>query len=82
MEIHFVRAAQKEFDALPKDIQIRLAPKIGQLAQGMTSQCKKLSGQPNRYRLRMGDYRVIFDVQNEKLIILVLRIAHRREAYR
>ena len=41
---------------------------------------KKLVGQP-LYRLRVGDYRVIFDVQKEKLIILILTVGHRSKIY-
>ncbi|MFO1433778.1 MAG: type II toxin-antitoxin system RelE/ParE family toxin [Candidatus Competibacteraceae bacterium] len=43
---------------------------------------KKLEGLDNAYRLRVGDYRVLYEIQGERLVVLVIRIAHRREAYR
>ncbi len=43
---------------------------------------KKMAGYPDRYRLRVGDYRVIYEIADEQLIILVVGVGHRREAYR
>ncbi|HEV2933049.1 MAG TPA: type II toxin-antitoxin system RelE/ParE family toxin [Streptosporangiaceae bacterium] len=43
---------------------------------------KKLAAYSDRYRLRVGDYRVIYEVADEQLIILVVGVGHRREAYR
>ena len=43
---------------------------------------KKLAGHADRYRLRVGDYRVIYEIADEQLIILVVGVGHRREAYR
>ena len=43
---------------------------------------KKLAGYTDRYRLRVGDYRVIYEIVDEQLIILIVGIGHRREAYR
>jgi mRNA interferase RelE/StbE len=43
---------------------------------------KKLAGYPDRYRLRVGDYRVIYEIVDEQLIILIVGVGHRREAYR
>jgi mRNA interferase RelE/StbE len=43
---------------------------------------KKLAGYADRYRLRVGDYRVIYEIADEQLIILVVGVGHRREAYR
>ena len=42
----------------------------------------KLTGYEDRYRLRIGDYRVIYDVIDEQLVILVVGVGHRREIYR
>ena len=44
--------------------------------------CKKLVGSDHTYRLRIGDFRVVYDIQDDTLIILVVRIRHRREVYR
>lgn len=44
--------------------------------------CKKLAGSDHTYRLRIGDYRVVCEIHDAKLIILVVRIRHRRDVYR
>jgi len=44
--------------------------------------CKKLVGSDHTYRVRIGDYRVIYDIHDATLIILVVRIRHRRDVYR
>ncbi|HEY3874894.1 MAG TPA: type II toxin-antitoxin system RelE/ParE family toxin [Candidatus Kapabacteria bacterium] len=43
---------------------------------------KKLSGKHHLYRIRMGDYRVIYEVQDDQLLILIVRAGNRREIYR
>ena len=43
---------------------------------------KKLAGYSDRYRLRVGDYRVIYEIADAQLIILIVGVGHRREAYR
>jgi mRNA interferase RelE/StbE len=44
--------------------------------------CCKLTGSAERYRIRVGDYRIIYRIDDGKVVVLVLVIAHRREAYR
>jgi len=46
------------------------------------SGCKKLVGSDHTYRLRIGDYRVVYDIHDDMLIVLVVRIRHRRDVYR
>jgi len=46
------------------------------------SGCVKLAGEPDLYRIRVGDYRIIYQVNDLKLTVLVLAIGHRREVYR
>jgi mRNA interferase RelE/StbE len=43
---------------------------------------KKLSGEENLYRLQMGDYRIIYQVQQKVLLVLVVKFGHRKEVYR
>ena len=43
---------------------------------------KKMAGYGDRYRLRVGDYRVIYEITDTQLIILIVGVGHRREAYR
>jgi mRNA interferase RelE/StbE len=44
--------------------------------------CVKLAGEPDLYRIRVGDYRTIYQMNDPKLTVLVLSIAHRRDTYR
>ncbi len=44
--------------------------------------CVKLSGDDNAWRVRVGDFRILYEIHDERLIVLVIRIANRREAYR
>ena len=46
------------------------------------SGCKKLVGSDHTYRIRIGDYRVVYDIHDDKLIVLVVRVRHRRDVYR
>jgi mRNA interferase RelE/StbE len=43
---------------------------------------KKLAGAEDLYRIRVGDYRVVFQIQDDRLMVLVVRIGHRKDAYR
>ena len=44
--------------------------------------CKKLVGSEHTYRIRVGDYRIVYDIQNANLTVFVIRIRHRRDVYR
>jgi mRNA interferase RelE/StbE len=44
--------------------------------------CVKLAGSARRYRIRVGDYRIIYDVQDGRLVVTVVRVGHRRDVYR
>ncbi len=46
------------------------------------SGCEKLSGNDYLFRIRSGDYRILYHVENKKLLILIVKIGHRREIYR
>ncbi len=58
-----------------------LAP-LGDDPRRPDADIKKLAGYSDRYRLRIGEYRVIYEIADEQLIILVVGVGHRREAYR
>ncbi len=81
--IEFASAATREFSKLAKGLQQRIASKIDALAsQPRPRGVEKLEGQERRYRLRVGDYRVIYEIQDEVLVVLIVKIGHRREVYR
>lgn len=44
--------------------------------------CRKLRGGVNNYRIRIGEYRIVYDIDDDALTVLILRVRHRREVYR
>lgn len=81
--IEFSRCAEKQFKKLPSQIQQLLRPQIDALVENpRPTGVKKLEGEDNRYRIRVGNYRVVYEVQQEVLLVILLRIGHRREVYR
>ena len=82
-EVLIKRSAVKEIEAIPrkKDRQ-RVVEKIRRLAgdPGLWS-CHKLSGR-DRYRIRQGSYRILYSIEDERLIVYVVKVGHRRQVYR
>ena len=77
------RQPQKIFRRLPRNILQRIREAISGLARDpWPPGCKKLVGYKNLYRLRVGDWRISYAVEQEQLIILVLEVAPRGSAYR
>lgn len=76
------RSAERELRGIPKPDLRRVTDRIRGLAKDpRPSGCEKLSGQ-DRYRVRQGDYRIVYAVDDETQTIEVVRIGHRREVYR
>jgi mRNA interferase RelE/StbE len=81
-QVEFVRSATKDLRRIDKERISTILEKIGSLAENPRPQgCKKLSGSERTYRIRIGDYRVIYEVEDDRLIVLVIRVRHRSEAY-
>ena len=81
--VEFTPRAQRNLLAIPSNVQRRLIPKIDALARDpRPAGSKKLAGEENIYRLRVGDYPVLYQIQDRVLLILVVAIGHRREIYR
>lgn len=77
------RRAEKQFKALHQQIQDRLQPRIDALAENPRPvNVTKLEGEENQYRIRVGNYRIVYEIQDPVLLIILLRIGHRREVYR
>lgn len=80
--IEFARSAAKELKKLDRSAGKAVMSAIYRLASNpRPAAAKKLVGRPE-WRLRVGDYRVIYDIYDSKLVILVLKVAHRRDVYR
>ena len=77
------RVAAKALAGLDTTIRVRLAAAIDELAQEPRPPgSKKLRGTASDWRIRVGDYRIIYTVTDGTLTVLVVRVAHRREVYR
>lgn len=81
--VEFTTAAAKELRKLDPGIRRRVLSGIADLERDpRPSGCKKLVGETNAWRVRIGDYRVLYEVMDDVLVVTVLRVAHRREVYR
>lgn len=83
-EIQFSHRAAKEFASLHADVQERLVPKIDSLGIDPRPRgCTKLEGSlKNAYRVRVGDYRLVYTIDDENSVLEIVRIGHRRDVYR
>jgi mRNA interferase RelE/StbE len=80
--IEFAPPAVRELRDLPKKIQARIKVKIDALAlDPRPRRSEKLKGVENQYRIRSGDYRVIYSIEDDRLVVLVLRIGNRHDVY-
>jgi mRNA interferase RelE/StbE len=76
------KSPQKELDRLPDEITARILDALEELKkQPRPPGCKKLRGE-NAWRIRIGDYRVIYEIHDKILQVIVVTIGHRREVYR
>jgi len=81
--VEFTSKAVHAFGDLPRNIQVRLASRIdGLVKEPRPPGVEKLSGADDLYRLRVGDYRVIYQIKDKLLLVLVVTVGHRREVYR
>lgn len=78
-EILYKDLAQKQLKKLPKDIAIKIKNKIELLSTDLYGNVKKLSDYSPEYRLRVGDYRILFDLEGNKIVIQAVR--NRQEGY-
>jgi mRNA interferase RelE/StbE len=77
------RAAEKDLSRLSSEIHDRVIAAIKDLASDpRPTGCRKLAGSKNDWRIRVGDYRVIYEVSTAIRVVRVNRVRHRREAYR
>lgn len=76
--------ADRDLKKLPQNVRPKIIVKIGSLADNpRPPDVKKLSGELHSlYRVRVGDYRVIYKIEDDKLVVLVVEIEHRKNSYR
>jgi len=81
--LEFKRSAERAFLGLPREVQQRLDRRLLALQdEPRPPGTKALAGETGLYRLRVGDYRIVYEVHDKEILVLVLTIGHRREVYR
>jgi mRNA interferase RelE/StbE len=82
-EVKFSKGAKKQFSKLPIDVQQRIQTKINELAiEPRPNGVKKLQADDNSYRVRVGDYRVVYEVADDVLVVTVIKVGHRSGIYK
>ena len=82
-KVELGREPEKFYRKQSRKIQIQISTALRKLASNpRLEQAKKLAGMDELYRVRVGDYRIVYTIEDDRLVVLVVRIAHRREVYR
>ena len=82
-KVQWKNSAKKELKKLDKKVIVRILQAVGKLANNPhPSGSKKLMGSESIYRIRVGDYRIIYNIQSSVLTIEIIKVGHRGEVYR
>lgn len=82
-DIRIVRSADRSLARMPRTVQGRPDAAVGRLAEDPYPQgSERLSGSDPIYRIRVGDYRLLYTIDEEDRTVTVVRIGHRRDVYR
>ena len=77
------RPQRKQLNALPVAIRSKIESALLALEDDpRPANCRKMVGETDLWRLKIGSYRVVYEIKDEELMILVIRTAHRRDVYR
>ena len=80
--VEFLPSAAKALSKLEPAIRRRIGRRIDRLAEDPHADAVKLRGADDVWRARVGDYRILYQVADDHLVVLVIRIGHRRDVYR
>lgn len=80
LKIEFKKSAVKDLDKIEKKGALIILDKIKKMEDGLSGNIKKLTDFTPEYRLRAGNYRILFEIETNKIVIY--RIKHRKESYR
>ena len=82
-KVEWKNSAKKELKRLPRQVITKVISAVEKLPNNHhPAGSKKLVGTEHTYRLRVGDYRIVYSIQNDLLIIEVVRVAHRKDVYK
>ncbi len=81
--VEWKRSAERELRRLPKEAIARLVKLAASLeADPFPKGARKLTGAEHTWRLRAGDYRIVYSVEGDRLVVEIIRVSHRKEVYR
>jgi mRNA interferase RelE/StbE len=81
--VQWARKTLKQLEKLDRTAQKKIVLAVTKLAGNPRPRgVKSLVTRPGEYRLRVGDYRVVYEIHDDRLVVLVVAVAHRREIYR
>ena len=81
-ELVFKRSVAKDLRELPRREVARILERIRALTDDPRPPgCEKLSGL-ERYRIRRGDYRIVYEIQDHRLVVLIVKVGHRKDVYK
>ncbi len=82
-EVLLEKQAERDLKRLPAEMFHRIIPIIRALADNpRPSGCLKLKNSQRDYRIRLGDYRILYEIDDQNKAVRILRVRHRRESYR
>jgi len=81
-KVYFRESVEKDLNTIPKKDLKRILRRIKMLKDNPRSPgCEKLTGQ-ERYRVRQGQYRIVYSIQDDELSVWIVKVGHRKEVYR
>lgn len=82
-EVVLERRAERDIKRLPEETFYRIVPQLKALSENPRRPgCRKITGSKNDWRVRVGDYRIIYEIDEREKAVKVMRIRHRRDVYR
>ncbi len=82
-EVLLEHAAERDLKRLSAEDYHRIIPHLKALAHDpRPSDCRKLSGSRGDWRIRVGDYRAVYEIDDKARVVRIMRVRHRREVYR
>ena len=82
-EVYIGQSAERDLKALSEENFLRIVPHLKALRSNPRPKgSKKLSGSKNDWRIRIGSFRVLYEVDDKEKVVRIMRVRHRREAYR
>ena len=82
-EVLLERRAERDLKKLPGKVFHRIIPRLKALSDNpKPSGCRKITGSKSDWRIRIGDYRVIYEIDERAKTVKVMRVRHRKDAYR